>query len=255
MLDPKKLFALVVLCLVSSCGAGETPAPNAKITSIDGVDIQRGKLTRTDNFIVEPQSQREGGGYVGEELLQSIVSANVLNVEALKKWSLCPAELRAEAELAHGRVEIFKVYPNDLPFNNGDPALNAQRIARYEERALLFEQAARLAEKTNIACVVPDQPVDSGNYAKLIGREKGVNVTVFVVEYDVIEGSPVEFYKFAGECPKSLAAELKEVEVKPVDTVVNPSSPVSTFSEHAKAYSIAWLKASGRMLETEGVVC
>lgn len=231
-----------------------------KITQINGVTLQDGKVIRAGDLNVLPGVIYLDHGYLDETLEAHVIEAGLGSVDALRGWGLCAAELHAEALIDRGRADAIYSYPKDAPFDrvdkNGNVASDdAAWALESQTDAGRYDAAAVLAQKAGLPCVKAGTVPGQGNYVRLTGVGKDGNErTIDVPDYSVVS-PPVEYFAFQGDCAADMTANLKKVEATPVDVKIGKHGGLDTFSERDKASAIVRLKAQATMLEVANIPC
>jgi hypothetical protein len=265
----KRIVLVFALLLVTSLGlvADATPQQQGaeiglgvKITQINGVTLQPGKVVSAGNVDVLPGVIYLDGGYIDETLEGRVVEAGLGSVDALRGWGLCEAELHAEALIKRGFADAIYAYPQNAPLHDADKNGNvtaddaafAKKLRTDAER---YDRAAVLARSENLPCTSAGKVSGDGNYVRLTGKgTDGRERTLDVPDYSVVY-LPVEYFALKGECAADLTGWLKKVEATPVDAKPGKRGSLDTFTERDKAGGMSRLKAQVTMLQAAETPC
>jgi hypothetical protein len=268
---------LTAVTLVSNTVASRADGPanqanfRVEITQFNNTPVQEGKVTKAGGFNVLPSTKYDGGEHtsIDEDLEQSLILTGLKDVKTLRAWVLCAAELHAEATLLRGYADATFDFPRDAPLNQNvnwrshqkrdwtkPNKFDADYANERRAKALVYDQAASIAEASNLPCTDPFQASSSGNYVRLIGyNADGKQRTLDIPDYSVVD-TPLEYYMFTDRCPDDMIRQLRELQAAPLDTKPGKRGSFDTFSERDKARGVVWLTVQLRLLRVaRGYFC
>ncbi|MDN5274863.1 MAG: hypothetical protein JWP06_764 [Candidatus Saccharibacteria bacterium] len=268
----KRIIALAsVVALVGALGLITTDVPSqrqdsqeiglgVKITQINGVPIQDGKVISAGNFNVLPGVIYHDNKFLDDTLEDYVVEVGLDSLVVLREWGLCEAELHAQAQIDRGIADAVFAYPHDAPLERADKNGNvtsddvawAETLQSDAER---YDRAAALARTAGLPCEKAGAVLGEGNYARLTGVDKdGDSRTIDVPDYRVVS-LPVEYFVLEHECATELTGRLRELKATPVDVKIGKRGGLDTFSQRDKADGMSRLKAEVVMVQMAKVPC
>ncbi|HSH55971.1 MAG TPA: hypothetical protein VK983_04040 [Candidatus Limnocylindrales bacterium] len=245
--------------LVGLAGCGDQE-PSIEISAINGVELERDKITEAGDLRVLPSTRSESGPYRPEAEEVAILTG-LKSIEALRAWKLCGAELRASADAGQSIIDSKAKYPRNLPFNyTTERGLELEQDTRkyFEPRITAMRSAAHVADAAGIPCFDPSKKDLYGHYVKIKGEWEGETETFQIPDYSVLRGTlPVEYHHAQGDCPADLDQDLSKAEAIPVDVKPDEGNMagLTTYTEQDKAQTIARATIRARLLREAGVVC